>query len=71
MSLRNVETVQANLSVRTATVARFEALKAFVPLVNLPMFAVGFSRLTGPDQRAIHHLPRCHRRHAVHRSSPA
>ena len=48
MSLRNVETVQANISVRTATVARFEALKAFVPLVNLPTFAVGFNRLGGP-----------------------
>ena len=53
MSLRNVETVQANLSVRTATVARFEALKAFVPLVNLPTFAVGFSRLTGPPNGNI------------------
>ena len=50
MSLRNVETVQANLSVRTATVARFEALKAFVPLVNLPTFAVGFSRVTRAPQ---------------------
>jgi outer membrane protein TolC len=48
MSLRNVETVQANLSVRTATVARFEALKAFIPLVNLPQLQVGFSRVTGP-----------------------
>jgi outer membrane protein TolC len=48
MSLRNVEIVQANLAVRTATVARFEALKAFVPLVNLPTFAVGLSRVTGP-----------------------
>jgi outer membrane protein TolC len=48
LSLRNVETVQANLSVRTATVARFEALKAFVPLVNLPQLQVGFSRVTGP-----------------------
>jgi hypothetical protein len=48
MSLRNVETVQANLAVRTSTVARFEALKAFVPLVNMPMFSVGLSRLTGP-----------------------
>ncbi len=53
MSLRNVETVQANLSVRTATVARFEALKAFVPLVNLPTFAVGLSRLTGPAKGSI------------------
>jgi outer membrane protein TolC len=47
MSLRNVETVQANLTVRVATVARFEALKAFVPLVNLPQLQVGFRRLNG------------------------
>jgi outer membrane protein TolC len=47
LSLRNVETVQANLEVRTATVARFEALKAFVPLMNLPQFAVGLRRITG------------------------
>jgi outer membrane protein TolC len=48
LSLRNVETVQANLSVRTATVARFEALKAFIPLMDLPQLQVGFSRVTGP-----------------------
>ncbi len=48
LSLRNVETVQANLSVRTATVARFEALKAFIPLVDLPQLQVGLSRVTGP-----------------------
>jgi outer membrane protein TolC len=48
LSLRNVETVQANLSVRTATVARFEALKAFVPLMDLPQLQVGMSRVTGP-----------------------
>jgi outer membrane protein TolC len=48
LSLRNVETVQANLSVRTATVARFEALKAFVPLMDLPQLQVGLSRVTGP-----------------------
>jgi outer membrane protein TolC len=48
LCLRNVETVQANLTVRTATVARFEALKAFVPLMDLPQLAVGFSRVTGP-----------------------
>ena len=47
LSLRNVETVQANLSVRTATVARFEALKAFIPLVNLPQLQVGLSGVTG------------------------
>jgi hypothetical protein len=43
LCLRNVETVQANLSVRTATVARFEALKAFIPLVDLPQLQVGLS----------------------------
>ena len=48
LSLRNVETVQANLSVRTATVARFEALKAFVPLVDMPQLQVGLTRVTGP-----------------------
>jgi hypothetical protein len=48
LSLRNVETVQANLSVRTATVARFEALKAFVPLVDMPQLQTGLSRVTGP-----------------------
>ena len=66
MSLRNVETVQANISVRTATVARFEALKAFVPLVNLPTFAVGFNRIGGPAM-GKRHLPRHHRRHAARR----
>jgi hypothetical protein len=48
LSLRNVETVQANLSVRIATVARFEALKAFVPLMDLPQLQVGLNRVTGP-----------------------
>ena len=48
LSLHNVETVQANLSVRTATVARFEALKAFIPLVDMPQLQVGLSRVTGP-----------------------
>jgi outer membrane protein TolC len=47
LSLRNVETVQANLTVRTATVARLDALKAFVPLINMPQLQVGLSRLTG------------------------
>src|SRR5262245_58027602 len=44
-SLANVETVQANVAVQTATVARFDALKAFVPLINLPQLAVGFRQL--------------------------
>src|SRR5262249_35041625 len=48
LSLRNVETVQAHLPARTATVARFEALKAFIPLVDLPQLQVGMSRVTGP-----------------------
>jgi outer membrane protein TolC len=46
--MHNVETVQANLSVRTATVARFEALKAFIPLIDMPQLQVGLSRVTGP-----------------------
>ena len=64
-SLRNVETVQANLAVRTATVAQFEALKAFVPLINMPQTQVGFSRVTGPVNGQNVHLPRHHRRHAA------
>lgn len=47
-SLDNVQTVQANIAVQTATVARFEALKEFVPLVNLPQLAVAFNQLSGP-----------------------
>lgn len=46
-SLANVETVQANVAVQTATVARFDALKVFVPLVNLPQLAVGFRQFSG------------------------
>jgi outer membrane protein TolC len=46
-SLANVETVQANVAVQTATVGRFEALKQFVPLINLPQLMVGFSQLSG------------------------
>ena len=49
MSLRNVETVQVNLSVRTGHGGgRFEAAKAFIPLVDMPQLQVGFSRVTGP-----------------------
>jgi hypothetical protein len=48
LSLHNVETVQANLSVRTATVARFEALKAFIPLADMPQLQVGLTRVSGP-----------------------
>jgi outer membrane protein TolC len=47
-SLANVETVQANVTVQVATVARFEALKEFLPLVNLPQLAVGFRNLSNP-----------------------
>jgi outer membrane protein TolC len=46
-SLANVETVQANVAVQTAAVARFEALRQFIPLVNLPQLAVGFRQLAG------------------------
>jgi outer membrane protein TolC len=46
-SLANVETVQANVAVQTATVARFEALKEFLPLMNLPQIAAGFRKMAG------------------------
>jgi len=52
-SLANVETVQANVTVQTASVARFEALKEFVPLVNLPQLAVAFNQLGGPGKILI------------------
>ncbi|OJW10896.1 MAG: hypothetical protein BGO49_25650 [Planctomycetales bacterium 71-10] len=52
-SLANVETVQANVAVRTAAVARFEALKEFVPLINLPQLAVAFNQLGGPGKIII------------------
>lgn len=46
-SLANVETVQANVAVQKATVARFEALKEFIPLVNLPQLQVAFNQFAG------------------------
>ncbi len=46
-SLANVQTVQANVAVRTAQVARFDALKEFIPLVTLPQIYVGLNRLAG------------------------
>jgi outer membrane protein TolC len=49
-SLANVQVVQADVAVRTATVGRFEALKAFVPLANLPQIFVGFRRLSAPTE---------------------
>ncbi len=52
-SLANVQTVQANIAVQTATVARFEALKEFVPLINLPQLAVAFNQLSGPGSVMI------------------
>jgi len=52
-SLDNVQTVQANIAVQTATVARFEALKEFVPLMNLPQLAVAFNQLSGPGSVMI------------------
>jgi outer membrane protein TolC len=52
-SLANVETVQANVAVQTATVARFDALKAFVPLINLPQLAVAFRQFSGPGNILI------------------
>ena len=52
-SLANVDTVQANVNVQRATVARFEALKEFIPLVNLPQLAVAFNQLGGPGKVMI------------------
>ena len=52
-SLANVETVQANVSVRTAQVARFDALKEFVPLATLPQIFVGFNRFNAGKGLAI------------------
>jgi outer membrane protein TolC len=45
-SLANVETVRANVAVRTAQVAQFDALKAFVPLVTMPQVLVGYNQFT-------------------------
>jgi outer membrane protein TolC len=52
-ALANVATVQANVAVQTATVARFEALKNFIPLVNLPQLMVGFRQFAGPGNILI------------------
>ncbi len=46
LSLANVETVQANVAVRTAQVAQFDALKEFVPLVTMPQLLVGYNQFT-------------------------
>ena len=45
-SLANVETVRANVAVRTAQVAQFDALKEFVPLVTMPQVLVGYNQFT-------------------------
>jgi outer membrane protein TolC len=48
-SLGNVQTVQANVAVQTATVGRFEALRQFVPLTALPQLMYADRRFTnGP-----------------------
>ena len=48
-SLANVRTVQAVLNTRTSTVGRFEALKHFVPMANLPQLFVGLQNASGRD----------------------
>ncbi|HTU88782.1 MAG TPA: TolC family protein [Gemmataceae bacterium] len=54
-SLANVQTVQANVAVQAATVARFEALKAFVPLMTLPQTVTGLRNYdTTPGSLAIY-----------------
>jgi outer membrane protein TolC len=48
-SLANVQTVQANVAVQSATVGRFEALRQFVPLSSLPQLMYADRRFTnGP-----------------------
>lgn len=51
-SLENVRVVQASVATRTATVARFEALKHFVPLSSLPQLVVGLSNIAGRSSSA-------------------
>jgi outer membrane protein TolC len=52
-SLANVLTVQANVAVQTAAVARFDALKDFLPLVTMPQIFVGFNRFNSGKGLAI------------------
>jgi outer membrane protein TolC len=52
-SLVNVQTVQANVAVQTATVARFDALKQFLPLITLPQLMTGFRRFNNGADRNI------------------
>jgi outer membrane protein TolC len=52
-SLANVEVVQANVAVRTATVGRFEALKSFVPLGNMPQLFAAFHQFGGSGDKII------------------
>lgn len=51
-SLENVRVVQAAVSTRTATVARFEAMKHFVPLSSMPQLVVGLSNIAGRSSSA-------------------
>lgn len=48
-SLSNVQVVKADVAVRTAAVGRFEALKSFIPLSNMPQILIGFRRFNGTD----------------------
>lgn len=52
-SLANVEVVQANVAIRTANVGRFEALKSFIPMTNLPQLFAGFNQFGGAGDRII------------------
>lgn len=53
LSLANVETVKANVAVQSATVARFEALKQFVPLVDLPVSIAAFRNFSPSNTNVI------------------
>jgi hypothetical protein len=55
-SLANVQVVRADVSVRSAGVARFDALKQFIPLVALPQFMSGFNQFT-PGKDTLINFP--------------
>lgn len=52
-SLENVQSIQANVSLRTASVAKFEALKHFFPVANLPQLFVGLRTIAGREGSSI------------------
>jgi len=55
-SLANVQVVRADVAVRSATVAQFDALKQFIPLMTLPQFMSGFNQFT-PGKDTLINFP--------------